>query len=132
MVQLGLVPVLAHPERYAACHPDAIRRWKAEGALMQVDATTLLSGRGRGHRARLLVSLGLADILAADNHGDDRQLRTAADYLRERGGELQAELLTAGNPAAILADGELEPVPPIELKTALLDRLRNLLAGDEA
>ncbi len=131
VVQLGLVPVLAHPERYSACHPDSVRRWKAEGAVMQVDATTLLSGRGRGQRARTLVSLGLADILAADNHGDDRQLAPAVAFLGERGGEVAADLLTRRNPEAILANGELEPVPPLELKTALLDRIKNILAGDE-
>lgn len=131
VVELGLVPVLAHPERYAACRPEAVRQWKADGAVMQVDATTLLSGRGRGQRARALLGQGLADILAADNHGDDRQLRAAAEYLAERGGEAQAELLTRQNPAAILADGELEPVAPIELKTPLFDRLKLLLGGDQ-
>jgi protein-tyrosine phosphatase len=131
VVQLGLVPVLAHPERYAACRPEAVRRWKADGAVMQVDATTLLSGGSRGQRARALLSQGLADILAADNHGDDRQLRAAVEYLAERGGAEPAELLTRQNPAAILADGELEPVPPIELKTPLFDRLKLLLGGDQ-
>ena len=39
---------------------------------MQVDATTLLSPQARGQRARQLVAAGLADILAGDNHGDER------------------------------------------------------------
>jgi protein-tyrosine phosphatase len=131
VIHLGLVPVLAHPERYAACRPEAVRQWKADGAMMQVDATTLLGGRGRGQRARVLLGHGLADILAADNHGDDRQLQTAADYLAERGGIAQADLLTRQNPEAILADGALEPVPPLELKTPLLDRLRLFLGGED-
>lgn len=131
VIQLGLVPLLAHPERYQACSPQAVRQWKADGALMQVDATTLLSGRGRGQRARTLLAHGLADILAADNHGDKRLLKTAFDYLAEHGGVAQAELLTTRNPAAILANGELEPVPPLEIKTPLLDRLKTILGGDE-
>lgn len=131
VIQLGLVPVLAHPERYQACSPQAVRQWKADGALMQVDATTLISGRGRGQRARTLLAHGLADILAADNHGDKRLLKTAFDYLAEHGGVAQAELLTTRNPAAILANGELEPVAPLEIKTPLLDRLKTILGGDE-
>jgi protein-tyrosine phosphatase len=131
VVQLGLVPVLAHPERYQACNPHAVRQWKANGAIMQVDATTLLTGRGRGQRARTLLAHGLADILAADNHGDDRLLKTAGDYLVQHGGDVQAEMLTNRNPAAILANGELEPVPPIEIKTPLLDRLKHILGGEE-
>jgi protein-tyrosine phosphatase len=131
ILQLDLVPVLAHPERYQACSPRAVRQWKADGALMQVDATTLLSGRGRGQRARMLLSHGLADILAADNHGDARLLKTASEYLTEHGGSEQADLLTRLNPAAILANGEVEPAPPLEIKTPWIDRLKTILGGDE-
>ena len=70
VVAIGLVPLVAHPERYRCCHPDAVRRWKALGALMQVDGPTLFSPRPRGVRARQLVEHGLADIAAADNHGE--------------------------------------------------------------
>jgi len=131
VIQLGVAPVLAHPERYAACTPAAVRQWKADGAFMQVDATTLLAGRGRGHRARTLLAQGLADIIAADNHGDDRHLGTATKFLADHGGAVQADLLAVQNPAAILEDGELEPVPPLEIKTPLLDRLRLMLGGDQ-
>lgn len=131
VVQLGLVPVLAHPERYAACRPQSVRQWKAAGALMQVDAITLLSSRGRGARARDLLRHGLADIMAADNHGDDRLMKTACLHLSELGGDVQADLLAHRNPTAILADGDLEPVPPFEIKTTLLDRMKQLLGGEE-
>ena len=132
IVQLGLVPVLAHPERYRACTPEAVRLWKSVGAVMQVDATTLLSARpGRGQRARALLVAGLADIIAADNHGDERMLGTAYHYLAENGGEPQADLLTRLNPAAILSNESLEPVPPLAIKTRLLDRLKQLLGEEE-
>ena len=83
VVGLGLVPVLAHPERYSCCAVETVTRWRALGGVMQVDATTLLSPRRRGERARRLVA-GLADILAADNHGDQRLLETGYAMLRER------------------------------------------------
>lgn len=131
IVQLGLVPLLAHPERYAACSPEAVRQWKSLGAVMQVDATTLLTARGRGRRARELLGAGLADIIAADNHGDDRLLGAGYRLLCESGGSAQADLLARENPGAILADGELAPVPPVSFKTRFLDRLRNLLEDGE-
>ena len=133
VVGLGLVPVLAHPERYSSCTVDAVKRWRALGGVMQVDATTLLSPRRRGDRARRLVTEGLADILAADNHGDGRLLETGHAMLREHGGTEQAELLTVRNPAAILADGLVEDVPPIALRVSVLERLRRLWhqAGEE-
>ena len=131
IVQLGLVPLLAHPERYAACSTEAVRHWKGLGAVMQVDATTLLTARGRGRRARDLLAEGLADIIAADNHGDDRMLGAGYRVLCESGGSVQADLLARQNPGAILADDELMPVEPVSFKTSLMDRLRNLLEDGE-
>ncbi|HEU5170665.1 MAG TPA: CpsB/CapC family capsule biosynthesis tyrosine phosphatase [Gemmatimonadales bacterium] len=133
IVGLGLVPVLAHPERYSSCTPAAVRRWRDIGGVMQVDATTLLAVRRRGERARTLVAQGLADIIAADNHGDGRLLDAGRAVLVEHGGAAQAELLAVRNPAAILADGLVEEVPPLEFRTSLLERLRRLwhLAGEE-
>ncbi len=129
VLALGLVPVLAHPERYTCCSVNAVHRWRSMGALMQVDATTLLSPRGRGDRARQLVSAGLADLLAADNHGDARMLLTGRRMLEEHGGAAQAELLTTRNPAAILADQPTQLAEPLELKSSLLQRLRRLLTS---
>ncbi len=131
IVQTGLVPVLAHPERYRACTPAAVAHWKAVGALMQVDATTLLSGRGRGQRAREILAHGLADIIAADNHGDDRTIGAGYKFLCEAGGAFQADLLAVKNPGAILADAAVEPVPPLPIKTGLMDKLKQLLGPVE-
>jgi len=126
VVDLGLMPLLAHPERYACCTPDAVERWKSLGVIMQVDATTLLLPRTRGERARELVAQGLADILAADNHGDERSVATAREALREQKGAVQAELLTVQNPRAILEDRPVAPVPPLQLRVSLMSRLRSL------
>ena len=131
IIQLGLVPVLAHPERYRSCTPQAVGKWKALGALMQVDATTLLSGRGRGLRARELLAHGLADIMASDNHGDDRMMGTAYAFLAEAGGVGQADLLARKNPGAIIEGGELIPVPPMALKTGLIDKLKQLWGNED-
>jgi protein-tyrosine phosphatase len=131
VVQLGLVPLLAHPERYVCCNAEAVQTWKATGALMQVDATTLLTDRGRGRRARELLAAGLADIIAADNHGDDRSLGAAYRFLCEAGGSSQADYLARRNPAAILEGKGVESVPPLAFKTGLMDRLRALLDPDQ-
>lgn len=127
IVSLGLVPVLAHPERYACCTPQAASAWKATGALLQVDANTVFMPRTRGDRARALLAAGLADILAADNHGDTRSLAAPYASLAEAGGEEQADLLLVRNPEAILADAGTEMVPPLTLRTSLLSRLKQLL-----
>jgi protein-tyrosine phosphatase len=127
----GLIPVLAHPERYTACTPAMAVQWRQAGAVLQVDATTLFMPTGRGQRARELVEHGLADLLAADNHGDERTLAGPYERLMEEGASIQADLLVKSNPAAILADEAVAPVPAWTVKTSLFNRIKSLFNQNE-
>ena len=129
VADLGLIPILAHPERYSCCTPEAVRHWRSVGSKMQVDSTTLLTPQARGQRARQLVGEGLADILAGDNHGDDRTVATGARFLQAQDGSEQVELLVVQNPAAILQDRELTPVPPIRIRQSWMSRIKEFLEG---
>lgn len=129
VVELGLVPILAHPERYSCCSAEAVRRWRAVGAKTQVDATTLLASQARGQRARQLVSEGLADILAGDNHGDGRTVAAGARFLAAQDGGEQVDMLVRRNPAAILSDSELSPVPPLRIRQSWVSRIKHFLEG---
>jgi protein-tyrosine phosphatase len=129
VIEQGLIPILAHPERYSSCSAPAVRHWKSLGAKMQVDATTLLTPQARGQRARLLVAEGLADILAGDNHGDDRTVATGAKFLRAQDGAEQVELLATLNPRAILADRPLTLVAPLRIRQSWMRRIKEFLEG---
>jgi protein-tyrosine phosphatase len=129
VAELGLIPILAHPERYSCCSVDAVRLWRGLGARMQVDATTLLAAQARGERARQLVGEGLADILAGDNHGDDRTVATGASFLRAQDGAEQVDLLTVRNPAAILKDAATTAVAPLRIRESWMKRIKNFLEG---
>jgi protein-tyrosine phosphatase len=129
VVAIGLVPLLAHPERYKCCDIESARRWKSLGSLLQVDGPTLLSPRPRGARARELVQHGLADIAAGDNHGDDRSLRATWDELMGHEGSTQAKALLSRNPQAILEDRPVEAVPPLAWRFSFLERLRSMLGN---
>ena len=129
VVDFGLIPILAHPERYSCCSVDAVRYWRSLGAKTQIDATTLLASQARGQRARQLVSEGLGDILAGDNHGDTRTVATGARFLRAQDGYDQVDFLVRRNPAAILADGELSPVPPLRIRQSWMSRIKQFLEG---
>jgi protein-tyrosine phosphatase len=129
VIDQGLIPILAHPERYSSCSIDAVRHWKSIGAKMQVDATTLLTPQARGQRARQLVGEGLADILAGDNHGDERTVATGAGFLRAQDGMEQVELLVVQNPSAILADRPVSPVPPLRIRQSWMRRIKEFLEG---
>ena len=131
VASIGFIPLLAHPERYGCCTPEVAWRWREAGARMQVDANTLLTPQRRGERARDLVANGLADILAADNHGDGRTVMAARDALEAQGGEVQAQWLLVDNPRAILEDRATTPVEPLQLRLAWHARVRGLFASED-
>lgn len=129
VADLGLIPLLAHPERYSCCTPDSVRQWRAVGARMQVDSTTLLTTQARGQRARQLVAEGLADILAGDNHGDERTVAAGARFLEAQDGAEQVDLLVVQNPGAILRDAPTVPVPPLRIRESWMRRIKQFLEG---
>jgi len=123
----GIVPVLAHPERYTGCTPARVREWRGAGAVMQVDATMMMGEGRRAELARQLLADGLADVIASDNHGDARSLALARRWLGEHGGEEAAELLTRTNPERLLRNEPMLPVPPVKVRSGILARLRAVL-----
>jgi protein-tyrosine phosphatase len=131
LARAGIVPVLAHPERYRGCTLAMVREWREVGAVIQTDASILLAGDGgpMTELARSMLEQGLIDILASDNHGDRRTLATVRAWLLEMGASEQAELLTAANAERLLADDPLLPVPPRRLRRGLLVRLKEMLAS---
>ena len=125
----GVVPVLAHPERYWGCTAAKVYGWRQAGAVIQMDTAGLL-GKGRIAKiSRQLLELGLVDLFASDNHGDTRTLATARDWLLEVATPEHADLLTRAN-ARRLLDGEpMAPVPPVPASTSVFARFREMFLG---
>ena len=122
----GMVPVLAHPERYHGCTVERVAEWRRAGAVIQMDTAGLL-GKGRvAKMSRSLVQHGLVDLFSSDNHGDFRSLATARDWLLDVATPEHAELMTHTNAARLLAGERLQPVPPLSLGNGVFGRLRDL------
>ncbi|HEX5971668.1 MAG TPA: CpsB/CapC family capsule biosynthesis tyrosine phosphatase [Gemmatimonadaceae bacterium] len=123
----GLVPVLAHPERYWGCTPEKVVEWRAAGAVIQMDVASL-AGRGTiAATARALLADGLVDLFSSDNHGDSRALASARDWLLQHGTPTHAELMTETNARRLLADEPVLPVPPLRRIGGVLSRLGGIL-----
>ena len=127
MVQAGVTPIVAHPERYHSCDVAALVAWREAGAKMQLDGTAFTKNGDRARQAREYLEAGVGDLLAADNHGDQRSLATGAGFLRKRGFVEQAEILTVRNPLAVLEDREMEAVPALRFKSGWVKRIRRVL-----
>lgn len=125
----GLVPIVAHPERYRGCTPAMVRAWRRAGAAMQLDAASLLGDGPRAALSAALLEEGLIDVMASDNHGDGRALAPAVARLVAGGAAAAAELLTRTNPERLLRNESLLPVPPVRIDRPWLARLRHVLGA---
>ena len=121
VIDAGRKPIVAHPERYrrngGQVGLEEIRSWKDSGALLQVNAGSVLGDYGPEIQARAfsLIDDGLADLIATDHHADSRAVSPARTRhaLEERGAAEQATLLLATNPRRVLDDQATLPVPPL-------------------
>ena len=126
----GIIPVLAHPERYWGCTPAKVREWRDAGAAIQMDASMLLGSPNASKLARALLAEGLVDCIASDNHGDRRTLAGARQWLLEIDASEQAELLTRGNARRMLDGQPPLPVAPLpNVERGMLTRLKQLVLG---
>lgn len=125
----GVVPVLAHPERYWGCTPAQVAEWRRVGAVIQMDSAGLVSGTRGAQLAAELLEEGLVDVLASDTHGDARSLGPARQWLVEIGADEQIQLLTRENAARLLRNEPVLPVPPLVRERGMFDRLRELIFG---
>jgi protein-tyrosine phosphatase len=116
----GYRVVVAHPERYRFVQddPNALLPLVERGALMQLTGDALLGRQGERlrHLAELLLTHGLAQLLASDAHGPHFGRLPNLGAARARAAELVgpavAAALTESTPAAILRSAPLVPPTP--------------------
>ena len=114
LLEAGVVPVVAHPERYELIqdHPNRLFRWASRGILLQSNKGSFTGFFGRKPRelAFAMVARGLTAFVASDAHGYEHRT-PALDGVEEIltlefSGETAKRLLY-DNPMKVLRD---EPV----------------------
>ncbi len=110
----GLVPVVAHPERYYCVQrsPELAQIWADQGRVIQLNKGSLLGDLGPEvyDTAAMLLRRGAASVIASDAH--HFQYRTPhmwalLDCLASRFPEADPELLLWANPLKIAKDQAL-------------------------
>jgi len=105
----GPLPVLAHPERYAALDVERLARIGRTAAL-QVDLGALDGAHGKhaADMSRKLVAEGLAHAVASDVHdlADAKRAAAGMTWIRKKLGDATLRRLLDENPRRIL-QGEL-------------------------
>ncbi len=113
LLDIGVVPVIAHPERYKPFQQDfsLLRKLFNAGVLVQIDAGSLIGTLGGPSQklARRIVSKGLAHFIGSDAHNTGRRkfcLAEAYDAARRIMGQ-DAEILVNHNPHALIYGDEI-------------------------
>lgn len=114
IVDSGLVPIIAHPERYANMEGNMplIEEWRATGACLQINAGSLIGAYGQRARsiAWFLLEQGSADYMCSDYHSRGRcAVGAARRAMIERGLQAQSDMLVA-NAESIIANERPRPV----------------------
>ncbi|MBQ7871920.1 MAG: hypothetical protein IJ357_07245 [Oscillospiraceae bacterium] len=123
----GCVPVVAHPERYAAVQrdPRLAALWFRRGYVIQVNKGSLLGllGRSSAAMARELLHRGLVHVIASDAHDPDHRtagFRSLLPLLEQRCDPTYIELLLRGNPQRIIRN-KVIPLPEAAREDVLED-----------
>lgn len=116
LLRLGIVPIIAHPERcgFISEFEDAAEKLKKLGALFQINKDSLfgLFGRDAMQSARALCEKRLADFAASDGHSPYRRtpcLRDAHEAVSELCSLEYADFLFRSNPLRVISDKEIFP-----------------------
>ena len=103
----GILPVVAHPERYSPLWkaPDLVEKLAGDCAMV-VDLGALSGhhGRKQAKYARKMVLSGIAHAAASDLHSPDdlKGVSEGIEWIRKKAGAAAVERLLATNPAKIL------------------------------
>jgi len=108
---LGLVPVIAHPERYHFVQGNLqlAGQWAGRGFLLQLNKGSVLGllGRKSQSAAHALLEARLADVVASDGHSPYQRTPTLHEvylYIAERYSRAYADSLLRETPRRIVGN----------------------------
>ena len=115
----GMRPVIAHPERYAYVQEDPrlLNLWVEMGCLLQINKGSLLGSFGRQVQslALELVARRFAFVVASDAHAPDSRTTWMKDVqalLREEFSDSAAKALLERNPLKLLKNEKIPAAVP--------------------
>ncbi|NOZ07741.1 MAG: hypothetical protein GXO91_02550 [FCB group bacterium] len=113
LMDLGVTPIIAHPERYSPIYSDfsILKKIYNSGILIQLDAGSLLGTLGRRSEkiARKILTGGYAHFIGSDAHNTTKRnfcLQPAYEVARKLIGS-DAEILVTHNPSALIYGDEI-------------------------
>ena len=107
--EMEYIPVLAHPERYAAVQrqPELVWKWFDQGNIIQLNKGSVMGAFGAEPErcAHGLLQRGMVHVIASDAHGADSRttdMSRLRAWAEENLGRSYADVLLRRNPGLIL------------------------------
>lgn len=134
----GIIPVLAHPERYSAVRerPHLVLDYLKYGALLQVNCGSVLGKFGKEIQklSMWMLENKLVHFVSSDAHTTQSRtfnIREAADALNKHLDEDYIAELTGGNAGKILKKEKLDKpqIPDLEREEGFWGRLKKRVIG---
>lgn len=114
---IGLMPIIAHPERYYCVQDDnnILMRWANEGFVLQLNKGSLFGmfGRHAMNTAHWCLNEGCVHVIGSDAHSPYRRtprLSDAWEYVADYNNPDIADLLLETNPMSILNNNSVRSV----------------------
>ena len=107
IMKMGYIPVIAHVERYSYLDDNALMELRSLGALLQVNAASVIGEYGKQFQARVLKAIkkGLIDFVATDVHvSRESSLQTAYKVVNKKFGAQVANDLFINNAKIFFKD----------------------------
>ena len=115
LINEGIVPILAHPERYEAYYKDFdfFYELKSMGVLMQINFVSLvgLYGNHAKYMAKKLLKLGLVSFVGSDIHHPDNRynyLKRAEKIILKSVGEANTKKILEDNFTSVIKNEEIK------------------------
>jgi protein-tyrosine phosphatase len=106
-VEMGYLPIVAHVERYTQLSNADVRRMKKLGALIQVNAGSILGDDGLYIKLLMhkWMQLNMIDYIASDAHHTDVRkvnMKAVSEYMIKKMGKEYAERILLRNPSVLI------------------------------
>lgn len=119
----GIIPILAHPERYSAYqkNPEKILKLKEMDLLFQCNLGSFFGGYGKEAEklVKLLAKHHMIDFIGTDSHHSKVNIYNDYDKLKDIIEEDYYELLTTTNPKKIIKNEVIESQKYSRLKKSI-------------
>lgn len=117
----GITPVVAHVERYMPIEKkaDLLYQLVSEGALIQVNAASLLNGKSLRNRIFEYISHNMVHFIVSDTHSVKHRPPVVKEALRvvERKFGKSAVDIFKNNAVQLSSNGLIEPDDPVKIKS---------------